>query len=83
MSSPIDRLYRLAAFGPGANIHGSSATFGYVLLRARKILAGAESASAQERATLCEELDALRDNLAQRQDMLRAIHDELAAGDVS
>lgn len=73
-SDAILRLSQLARFGPGATLEGSSATFSNVLLRAERALAGM---SLSDERSLPLELAALRDNLAQRQDMLGRIHDAL------
>lgn len=73
VTEAMNRLYSVALFSPG--FHGATAT--NILLRARDIIAGKESANAQERATLCAELDGLRDNLTQRQELLQRVHDAL------
>jgi hypothetical protein len=62
-------LYRLALFGPGATVPGSSATFANVLLRAERALAG---------VSLSDELAALRRELDERQERLQRVHDVLA-----
>lgn len=66
----LNRLGKLALFPPGATIPGSSATATNVLLRAARALRG-ESYSGEQSLPL--ELDALRANLAQRQELLRSI----------
>lgn len=68
-------LRKLAMFGPGATIEGSSATYANVLLRARDALA--KLGALLPDRTLCAELDALRINLEQRQTMLELVHDAL------
>lgn len=66
----LHKLTQLVCFAPGATIPGSSATATNVLLRAARALRG-ESYSGEQSLPL--ELDALRGDLAQRQELLRTI----------
>lgn len=67
----MNALYSLALFGPGVG----GATFGYVLLRAERLLAGVEDNA--ERLEAAQHLRALRASLEARQTRLQLIHDAL------
>lgn len=70
----MNALYSLALFGPGVG----GATFGYVLLRAERLLAGDTFNGVDaERLEAAQHLRALRHELEARQTRLQLIHDAL------
>lgn len=78
VTQAMARLYSVALFAPG--FEGATAT--NILLRAERILAGVTPSELAERRALAAELNGLRVNLQQRQDLLQRVHDTLAAKNI-